>query len=52
VRLALGNGWETFGVRNGYLGLVEGGQNIAPLGPRDVGGILGLGGTFLARRAR
>ena len=47
VRLALGNGWETFGVRNGYLGLVEGGPNIAPLGPRDVGGILGLGGTFL-----
>ena len=47
VRMGLGNGWETFGVRNGYLGLVEGGHNIAPLGPRDVGGILGLGGTFL-----
>jgi 6-phosphofructokinase 1 len=47
VRMGLGNGWETFGVRNGYLGLVEGGPHIAPLGPRDVGGILGLGGTFL-----
>jgi 6-phosphofructokinase 1 len=47
VRLSIGNGWETFGVRNGYLGLVEGGQNISPLGPRDVGGILGIGGTFL-----
>ena len=47
VRMGLGNGWETFGVRNGYLGLVEGGNNISPLGPRDVGGILGLGGTFL-----
>ena len=47
VRMGLGNGWETFGVRNGYLGLVEGGQHIAPLGPRDVGGILGIGGTFL-----
>jgi 6-phosphofructokinase 1 len=47
VRMGIGNGWETFGVRNGYLGLVEGGHNIAPLGPRDVGGILGLGGTFL-----
>jgi len=47
VRMAIGNGWETFGVRNGYLGLVEGGHNISPLGPRDVGGILGLGGTFL-----
>ena len=47
VRMGLGNGWETFGVRNGYMGLVDGGMNIAPLGPRDVGGILGLGGTFL-----
>jgi 6-phosphofructokinase 1 len=47
VRMGIGNGWDTFGVRNGYLGLVEGGQNIALLGPRDVGGILGLGGTFL-----
>src|SRR3954471_9267423 len=47
VRMGLGNGWETFGVRNGYLGLVEGGENISPLGPRDVGGILGQGGTFL-----
>jgi len=47
VRLSLGNGWETFGVRNGYRGLVEGGANISPLGPRDVGGVLGIGGTFL-----
>jgi 6-phosphofructokinase 1 len=47
VRMGLGNGWETFGVRNGYMGLVEGGENISPLGPRDVGGILGQGGTFL-----
>src|SRR5450432_678928 len=47
VRLSLGNGWATFGVRNGYRGLVEGGANIAPLGPRDVGGVLGIGGTFL-----
>jgi 6-phosphofructokinase 1 len=47
VRMGLGNDWETFGVRNGYQGLVEGGDNISPLGARDVGGILGLGGTFL-----
>jgi len=47
VRLSLGNGWETFGVRNGYQGLVEGGPSISPLGPRDVGGVLGIGGTFL-----
>jgi 6-phosphofructokinase 1 len=47
VRMGLGNGWETFGIRNGYRGLVEGGDNITLLGARDVGGILGLGGTFL-----
>jgi 6-phosphofructokinase 1 len=47
VRLSIGNGWETFGVRNGYQGLVEGGPCISPLGPRDVGGVLGIGGTFL-----
>jgi 6-phosphofructokinase 1 len=47
VRMSLGNDWEPYGIRNGYLGLVEGGENISPLGPRDVGGILGIGGTFL-----
>jgi 6-phosphofructokinase 1 len=47
VRMGLGHGWETFGVRNGYRGLVDGGENITLLGPRDVGGILGVGGTFL-----
>jgi 6-phosphofructokinase 1 len=47
VRMGLGNGWETFGVRHGYRGLVDGGENITLLGPRDVGGILGVGGTFL-----
>jgi len=45
VRTGLAKGWETFGIRNGYTGLVEG--LIEPLGPRDVGGILGRGGTFL-----
>jgi 6-phosphofructokinase 1 len=47
VRMGIGYGWEVFGVRNGYAGLVEGGDLIAPLGARDVGGILGRGGTFL-----
>jgi 6-phosphofructokinase 1 len=45
VRTGLGYGWETFGVRNGYAGLVAG--QIEPLGARDVGGILQRGGTFL-----
>jgi 6-phosphofructokinase 1 len=45
VRTGLDKGWEVFGVRNGYAGLVE--PVIEPLGARDVGGILGRGGTFL-----
>ena len=45
VRMGLDKGWEMFGVRNGYAGLVE--PQIEPLGPRDVGGILQYGGTFL-----
>ena len=45
VRTALNNGWEVCGVRNGYAGLIAG--NLAPLGPRDVGGIIQRGGTVL-----
>src|SRR3954452_18016349 len=45
VRTSIDRGWETFGVRNGYEGLVEG--RIDALGARDVGGILQRGGTFL-----
>ena len=45
ARTGIALGWEIFGVRNGYAGLVEG--IMDPLGARDVGGILGRGGTFL-----
>ena len=45
VRTGIAKGWEIFGVRNGYAGLVDG--QIEPLGARDVGGILQRGGTFL-----
>jgi 6-phosphofructokinase 1 len=45
VRTSVDKGWEAFGVRNGYEGLVEG--RIEQLGARDVGGILQRGGTFL-----
>ncbi|TBR17145.1 ATP-dependent 6-phosphofructokinase [bacterium] len=38
-------GWEVFGARNGFDGLVKG--DLRPLGPRDVGGILQTGGTIL-----
>ena len=45
VRMGVDRGWEMFGVRNGYAGLLE--PQIEPLGPRDVGGVLQRGGTFL-----
>jgi 6-phosphofructokinase 1 len=45
VRTGIANGWEVFGVRNGYEGLIDG--KIIPLGDREVGGILQRGGTIL-----
>jgi len=45
VRTAAVRGWEVYGVRNGYEGLIDG--KIFPLGARDVGGILQRGGTIL-----
>ncbi|MFO1464851.1 MAG: ATP-dependent 6-phosphofructokinase [Steroidobacteraceae bacterium] len=45
VRCAIGRGIEALGVRNGYSGLMSG--DFRPLGRRDVGGIIQLGGTVL-----
>lgn len=45
VRTGIHKGWEVFGVRNGYSGLIAG--RIEALGPRDVGGIMQQGGTIL-----
>jgi len=45
VRTGLAKGWDVFGVRNGYAGLISGA--IAPLGAREVGGIIQRGGTML-----
>ena len=45
VRTGLSNGWEVFGVRRGYAGLIAG--DFVPLGARAVGGIIQLGGTLL-----
>jgi 6-phosphofructokinase 1 len=45
TRTGIAKGWEVFGVRNGFTGLLS--NNIVRLGPRDVGGILQLGGTML-----
>jgi 6-phosphofructokinase 1 len=45
VRMGVASGFEVFGVRHGYTGLIGG--EFEPLGPRDVGGILERGGTVL-----
>ena len=45
VRCGIAKGWEMYGVRNGYSGLISG--NIFQMGTRDVGGIIQKGGTVL-----
>jgi 6-phosphofructokinase 1 len=45
TRTALERGWEVMGVKRGYAGLIAG--DFQPLGARDVGGIMQLGGTIL-----
>jgi len=45
VRTGSIKGWKVYGVHNGYKGLMEG--VMEELGPRDVGGIIQKGGTFL-----
>ena len=45
VRSGIANGFEAFGVRHGFTGLIKG--DFTPLGVRDVGGIIHLGGTML-----
>ena len=45
VRSGASRGLEVFGVKGGYTGLIAG--DFVPLGIRDVGGIVGRGGTFL-----
>ena len=45
ARRVIYHGAEVFGVRRGYAGLMA--NDFVPLGPRDVGRILQLGGTML-----
>src|SRR5687768_8925178 len=45
TRGALAHGWEVYGVRNGFAGLVS--SSLEPLSARDVGGIVQHGGTVL-----
>lgn len=52
ARAGIAQGWEVFGVRNGYAGVLA--DTLEPLHARDVGGIIQRGGTVLgsARSAR
>lgn len=45
TRTGIYKGWEVYGVRHGYAGLISG--DIRQLGIRDVGGVMQLGGTML-----
>jgi len=45
TRAAIAQGWEVFGIRNGYAGLLA--DTMDPLHARDVGGIIQRGGTVL-----
>jgi 6-phosphofructokinase 1 len=45
VRIGVLQGYEMYGVRHGYTGLIAG--DFVQLGPRDVGGIIQQGGTIL-----
>ena len=45
VRTGVHKGWQVYGVKHGYVGLING--EIDELGPRDVSGIIQLGGTML-----
>ncbi len=48
VRHAVARGFEVVGIHDGYQGLAEG--DLRPMGRRDVGGIIQLGGTMLGTR--
>ncbi len=45
TRTGLDKGWEMFGIREGFSGLIKG--DFIQLGARDVGGIIEKGGTML-----
>lgn len=45
VRTGIAKGWEVFGIRRGYAGLIVG--HLEPMGARDVSNILQQGGTVL-----
>jgi 6-phosphofructokinase 1 len=51
VLSAYQRGWQTYGIRRGFDGLLEN-EGILSLGPREVKGITHLGGTILGTTNR
>ncbi|MFN2254292.1 MAG: 6-phosphofructokinase [Candidatus Promineifilaceae bacterium] len=47
VRSGLNSGAEVYAIYEGFQGMVDGGDQIRPIGWSDVGGILHLGGTVI-----
>jgi 6-phosphofructokinase 1 len=45
TRCSLDQGWDVLGIRQGYVGLIDG--HFTPLNARSVGGIIQQGGTIL-----
>jgi len=47
VRTAIFNGIEVIGIRHGYNGMIQGGEEFIPMTSRSVGNIIQRGGTIL-----
>jgi len=52
VKTARNTGWEIYGIRDGFAGLLAPKTAIKPLGAEDVKGILNIGGTILGTTNR
>ena len=48
TRTAIQKGWQVFGVRDGFQGLIEG--KMTEMDSRDVSGIIQRGGTVFRQR--
>ena len=52
VKGAINNGWQVFGILQGFSGLLEPKDKVIPLSNEDVRGILHIGGTILGTTNR
>lgn len=52
VKTAINCGWEVYGIKQGFAGLLDVDKHVRPLGSEDVRGILHMGGTILGTTNR